>query len=110
MGRIKINKRLLFSFYIIVHLVVVSSLVAEEYTCDKEKEDRNRAKTLRYKIIALVLILIASAIGFCILLMGKVVPTLSPEKKNFFLVKTFVVGVILATRFIIYRTDEKLHQ
>jgi len=93
MGRIKIKKRLLFSFSILVHLVVVSSLVAEEYTCDKEKEDRDRAKTLRYKIIALVLILIASAIRVCIPLMGKVVPALSPEKNIFFLVKTFVAGV-----------------
>ena len=110
MGRIKINKRLLFSFSILVLLVVVSSLDVGECTYDKEKEDRDRAKTLTYKITALVSILIVSAIGVCIPLMGKVVPVLSPEENIFFLVKTFAAGVIVETRFIIYHTDEKLHQ
>jgi len=84
MVRFKINKHLLFSFSILVLLVVVPYLVVRECTYDKEKEYRDRAKALRYKITALVSILIASAIGVCIPLMRKVVLALSPEKNIFF--------------------------
>ncbi|TKY47900.1 Zinc transporter 1 [Spatholobus suberectus] len=70
-----------------------------ECTCDKEGEERDKAKALRYKIATLVSILVASAFGVCIPLLGKVIPTLSPEKDIFFIIKAFAAGVILATGF-----------
>ncbi|WVZ16205.1 hypothetical protein V8G54_009187 [Vigna mungo] len=60
----------------------------------------HKGKTLRYKITALVSILIAGAVGVCIPFLGKVIPALSPDKNVFFLLKAFVAGVILGTRFI----------
>ncbi|XP_047156657.1 zinc transporter 8-like [Vigna umbellata] len=100
MARFKINHQFLFSSSILIFLVVLPTLVKAECTCDEEEEDRDRGKAMRYKIAALVSILIASAVGVCIPLLGKVIPALSPEKNVFFLVKAFAAGVILATGFI----------
>ncbi|XP_014522941.1 zinc transporter 8 [Vigna radiata var. radiata] len=96
----KINNQFLFSSSILIFLVVLPTLVIAECTCDEEDEERDKGKAMRYKIAALVSILIASAVGVCIPLLGKVVPALSPEKNVFFLVKAFAAGVILATGFI----------
>ncbi|XP_022632277.1 zinc transporter 1-like [Vigna radiata var. radiata] len=76
------------------------SRVTTECTCDEEDENRDRGKTSRYKITTLVSILIADAVRVCIPLLGKVILALSQDKNVFFLIKAFVVGVILATRFI----------
>jgi len=92
--------KLLFSSFILIFLVVLPILVRAECTCDAEDEDRDKGKAMRYKITALVSILIASAIGVCIPLLGKVIPALSPEKDIFFIIKAFAAGVILATGFI----------
>ncbi|XP_058763095.1 zinc transporter 1-like, partial [Vicia villosa] len=45
-------------------------------------------------------LMVASAIGVCIPLLGKVIPALSPEKDIFFVIKAFAAGVILSTGFI----------
>jgi len=100
MGRFKGNDQLLFWSFMLILLVVLPTLVTAECTCDKEDEDHDRVKAMRYKIIALISILIASAIGLCIPLLGKVIPALSPEKDIFFMIKAFAAGVILATAFI----------
>ncbi|ESW17980.1 hypothetical protein PHAVU_006G003300 [Phaseolus vulgaris] len=92
--------KLLFSSFILIFLVVLPILVRAECTCDAEDEDRDKGKAMRYKITALISILIASAIGVCIPLLGKVIPALSPEKDIFFIIKAFAAGVILATGFI----------
>lgn len=81
-------------------LFIVPTLIAAECTCDEEDEERDRSKALRYKIAALVSILVASAIGVCLPLLGKVIPALSPEKDIFFIIKAFAAGVILSTGFI----------
>ncbi|XP_028778464.1 zinc transporter 8-like [Neltuma alba] len=81
-------------------LVVLPALVVSECTCEDEDEDRDRDKALRYKIAAIASILIASAVGVLIPVIGKFVPALSPEKDVFFMVKAFAAGVILATGFI----------
>ncbi|KAL2327147.1 hypothetical protein Fmac_020574 [Flemingia macrophylla] len=91
------RKALIFS---VLFLVILPTLVVSECTCDEEDEERDRGKALRYKVAALVSILSASAIGVCIPLIGKVVPSLSPEKDFFFFIKAFAAGVILATGFI----------
>lgn len=85
---------------LLIFLVVIPSLVAAECTCDEEDQERDKSKALRYKIAALISILVASAIGVCIPLLGKVIPALSPEKNIFFIIKAFAAGVILATGFI----------
>jgi len=95
MDRVKINY--LFSSFILVFLIVVPIVAAE---CEGENEDRNTAKSLKYKIIALLSILIGSGIGVCIPLLGRVIPALSPEKNIFVLIKALAAGVILATGFI----------
>ncbi|XP_020209130.1 zinc transporter 8 [Cajanus cajan] len=91
------KKVLIFSMVV---LVILPTLVASKCTCDEEDEERDKGKALRYKIAALVSILIASAIGVVIPLLGKIIPALSPEKDVFFFVKAFAAGVILATGFI----------
>ncbi|TKY47901.1 Zinc transporter 1 [Spatholobus suberectus] len=99
MDGFKRNNQLLI-FSILIFLVVLPTLVIAECTCDKEDEERDKAKALRYKIAALVSILVASAFGVCIPLLGKVIPALSPEKDIFFIIKAFAAGVILSTGFI----------
>nr|KYP42797.1 Zinc transporter 1 [Cajanus cajan] len=89
------KKVLIFS---LVVWVILLSLVASEFTCDEEDENRDKGKALRYKIAALVSILICNWCGYPLL--GKIIPALSPEKHAFFFVKAFVAGVILATGFI----------
>ncbi|PNX98522.1 zinc transporter 1-like protein, partial [Trifolium pratense] len=84
----------------ILIFLIIPTLIAAECTCDEEDEDRDKSKALRYKIAALVSILVASAIGVCIPLLGKVIPALSPEKDIFFVIKAFAAGVILSTGFI----------
>ncbi|XP_028778479.1 zinc transporter 5-like [Neltuma alba] len=89
----------IITFFIFL-LLVLLPLVVSECTCEDEEEDRDKDKALRYKIGAIVSILVASAIGVLIPVLGKFVPALSPEKGIFFLIKAFAAGVILATGFI----------
>ncbi|WJX32765.1 hypothetical protein P8452_21052 [Trifolium repens] len=84
----------------ILIFLIIPTLIAAECTCDEEDEDRDKSKALRYKIAALISILVASAIGVSIPLLGKVIPALSPEKDIFFIIKAFAAGVILSTGFI----------
>lgn len=81
-------------------LLMIPNLILAECTCDSEAEERDKNLALKYKIVAIVSILVASAIGVCIPFLGKIIPALSPEKNLFFLVKAFAAGVILATGFI----------
>ncbi|XP_058754036.1 zinc transporter 8-like [Vicia villosa] len=94
------NKNIkVLSFSILIFLII-PTLIAAECTCDEEDEDRNKSEALRYKIAALISIMVAGAIGVCIPLLGKLIPALSPEKDIFFVIKTFAAGVILSTAFI----------
>lgn len=63
-----------------------------------EKIDKNLAK--KYKIGALVSILVASAVGVSLPMLSRILPALHPEKDFFFMVKAFAAGVILSTGFI----------
>ncbi|KAE9605107.1 hypothetical protein Lal_00036645 [Lupinus albus] len=89
-----------FLTFSILIILILPTIVFGECTCDEEDEDRNRQKALKYKIAALISILVASVIGVCIPLLGKFVPALSPEKDIFFIIKSFAAGVILSTGFI----------
>ncbi|MBA0825873.1 hypothetical protein Goarm_010784 [Gossypium armourianum] len=75
-------------------------LVRGDCTCELGNEDRSKALALKYKMAAIVSILVATAIGVCFPLLGKTIDALYPEKDVFFVIKAFAVCVILSTRFI----------
>ncbi|CAI9093302.1 OLC1v1028771C2 [Oldenlandia corymbosa var. corymbosa] len=68
--------------------------------CAASGEDHNKSLALKYKYGAIASIFTASLIGVCIPVLGKTIPSLSPESNLFFVVKAFAAGVILATGFI----------
>ncbi|KAL9247338.1 hypothetical protein vseg_020779 [Gypsophila vaccaria] len=91
----------LLKFLFILSIIVLPILVAGECTCDQEDDPKDKSSlVLRYKIAALVIILVSSALGVSLPILGKNVPSLSPESNLFFLVKSFAAGVILSTGFI----------
>ncbi|GER53989.1 zinc/iron transporter [Striga asiatica] len=70
-------------------------------TCEPEAaEYRDKSLATKYKAAAIASILAAGAAGVCLPVVGKRVPSLSPERNMFFVVKAFAAGVILATGFI----------
>lgn len=68
--------------------------------CESEPELNNKSEALKYKLIAIASILVASAIGVSLPIVGKFVHAFRPENNLFFLIKAFAAGVILATGFI----------
>nr|XP_023885679.1 zinc transporter 8-like [Quercus suber]POE69338.1 zinc transporter 5 [Quercus suber] len=91
-------QQLLITLFCILFLL--PSSVFGECTCDAEDEGEDKPEALKYKIVGFVSILLASALGVCIPLLGRTVPALRPEKDIFFLIKAFAAGVILSTGFI----------
>ncbi|KAF8007484.1 hypothetical protein BT93_K1488 [Corymbia citriodora subsp. variegata] len=81
-------------------LLALIPVALADCTCESESEDRNKAEALRYKIVAIVSILVASTMGVCLPILGKRVPALHPERSIFFIIKAFAAGVILSTGFI----------
>lgn len=83
-------------------LYIYPTLVFGECVCDVEamSRDNNRQEALKYKVIAIASILVAGAFGVSLPLLGKKVPALRPENDNFFMIKAFAAGVILATGFV----------
>lgn len=83
-------------------LLLLTAIVLGECRCrcDPDDEEKSKSKTLYYKLGAIASILIASAIGVCIPVLGKAIPALSPERNFFFIIKAFAAGVILSTGFI----------
>ncbi|KAK9690251.1 hypothetical protein RND81_09G115700 [Saponaria officinalis] len=88
-------------YLFLISLLILPILVAGDCTCDQEDEpsDSNRV-LLKYKIAGLVTILVSGALGVSLPILGKNIPSLSPESNLFFLVKSFAAGVILSTGFI----------
>ncbi|XP_019152476.1 PREDICTED: zinc transporter 8-like [Ipomoea nil] len=85
-------------------LLLIPSLVAAECKCGGDEEDdgevHDKKLALKYKLAAIASILVASAIGVSLPVVGRRIPALSPEGSFFFMVKAFAAGVILATGFI----------
>lgn len=81
-------------------LLLIPTLIAGDCTCESESEERDKSQALKYKIAAIASILVASAIGVSLPILGKIIPALHPDKNFFFLIKAFAAGVILATGFI----------
>jgi len=88
---------------ILPYFSLTSNLITGEYcACDGggiRTPDLDRV-TLLYKIGAIVAILMASALGVSLPIVGKNIPALRAESAVFFLVKAFAAGVILSTGFI----------
>lgn len=90
---------------ILTYFPLTTDLFTAEYcACDENGSilsgDLNRDTTLPYKLGAIVAILLASALGVSLPIVGKNTPALRPESPLFFLVKAFAAGVILSTGFI----------
>ncbi|BBH01332.1 zinc transporter 1 precursor [Prunus dulcis] len=68
-----------------------------ECTCSKETQHHDKVKVLKFKLVAISSILIASVLGVSLPMLGKKIPTLRPENDIFFMIKAFAAGVILAT-------------
>ncbi|XP_073060817.1 LOW QUALITY PROTEIN: zinc transporter 8-like [Primulina eburnea] len=88
-------KTLFFAIMALLPIVIMA-----ECTCEADEEERNTSLALKYKLVAIASILVASAIGVCLPVLGKAVPALSPDRNFFFIVKAFAAGVILSTGFI----------
>ncbi|XP_071933382.1 zinc transporter 5-like [Coffea arabica] len=84
----------------LLFLLAFPSLVLGDCTCDAEEEDKNRSLALKYRFGAIAAIFLASLVGVCLPVLGKKIPSLSPENNFFFIIKAFAAGVILATGFI----------
>ncbi|EYU42825.1 hypothetical protein MIMGU_mgv1a0211901mg, partial [Erythranthe guttata] len=81
--------------------VVLLPAVLADCTCEAEEDgDRSRSLALKYKLAAIAAILVASAVGVCLPVVGRRVRALSPERNFFFVIKAFAAGVILSTGFI----------
>lgn len=82
-------------------LLLIPSIVLGKCTCDEDEDGvRDKKLALKYKFGAIASILVASAIGVSLPVVGKKIPALSPDGSFFFMVKAFAAGVILATGFI----------
>lgn len=80
---------------------LLPAAVFAECTCEPEESgSENKALALRYKVAAIASILAASAVGVFLPVVSRSVPTLSPDRNFFFIVKAFAAGVILSTGFI----------
>ena len=89
-----------FLTFSILIFLVLPNLVHSECKCENSDQVEDKTKALRCKIAALLSIVVASAIGVCIPLLGKIVPALSLQRDIFFMIKASAVGVILSTGFI----------
>lgn len=86
-------------FFLLLLLLLPITIYAE-CTCNFQNEERNKAEALKYKLAAIASVLIASAIGVSLPVLGKIFPAFSPENDFFFIIKAFAGGVILAAGFI----------
>ncbi|CAL9016492.1 unnamed protein product [Prunus brigantina] len=75
-------------------------MVFGDCTCESEDTKHNKEAAFKYKLGSIASILVASAVGVSLPLLGKKIPILRPENDIFFMIKAFAAGVILATGFI----------
>ncbi|MBA0795550.1 hypothetical protein Gohar_006405 [Gossypium harknessii] len=79
---IKFNQPQLFTF--LPFSILFPPLVRGDCTCELGNEDRSKALALKYKMAAIVSILVATAVGVCFPLLGKTIDALYPEMDVFF--------------------------
>ncbi|KAM7500397.1 hypothetical protein LguiA_024811 [Lonicera macranthoides] len=85
---------------LIIFLLLLLLPITLHAQCESESELNNKSEALKYKLIAIASILVASTIGILLPIVGKFVQAFRPENNLFFLIKAFAAGVILATGFI----------
>ncbi|GLJ39370.1 hypothetical protein SUGI_0803980 [Cryptomeria japonica] len=82
-------------------LFSTTSLVgAQESDCSVDQSCRNKDEALHLKLGAIASILIGSAIGVCLPILGRSISALRPDKDIFIIIKSFAAGVIVATGFV----------
>uniref|UniRef100_A0A803NRZ2 Uncharacterized protein n=1 Tax=Cannabis sativa TaxID=3483 RepID=A0A803NRZ2_CANSA len=84
---------------LLIVFFVFPTLVFGDCTCDYEAIEGQNREALKFKIGAIVSILLAGAFGVSLPILGNKVPALRPENDIFFMIKAFAAGVILATGF-----------
>uniref|UniRef100_A0A7N2LKM5 Uncharacterized protein n=2 Tax=Quercus lobata TaxID=97700 RepID=A0A7N2LKM5_QUELO len=93
-----------FSTYILNLLFLLVLFLPTTYgdcgCTDSGSTQSGNSTALKYKLGAIASILVASAVGVSIPLLGKKIKALRPENDFFFVIKAFAAGVILATGFI----------
>ncbi|XP_014506179.1 fe(2+) transport protein 1-like [Vigna radiata var. radiata] len=93
--------RLVLIITAIVFLLLAEAPPTTAEECnDKWESCRNKAESLKLKVIAIFSILVTSMIGVSIPLFSRSVPALQPDRDLFVLVKAFASGVILATGYM----------
>ncbi|XP_075674599.1 zinc transporter 5-like [Castanea sativa] len=86
----------IFTLILLVGPIQVSS----KCTCESQEEDGNISEALKYKLVSIASILLASALGVSLPFLVKRFRFLNPEKDIYFLIKAFAAGIILATGFV----------
>ncbi|KAL7086573.1 hypothetical protein ACP275_13G009700 [Erythranthe tilingii] len=82
-------------------VILLPAAVLGDCTCEAEEDGgESKSLALKYKVGAIAAILVASAVGVMLPVVGRRVPALSPERNFFFVIKAFAAGVILSTGFI----------
>ncbi|KAK8526098.1 hypothetical protein V6N13_017164 [Hibiscus sabdariffa] len=88
-----------FVLFIIVVVIAPSALAQ----CEEEMVANgchDKRESMKLKAIAFVAILVSSMVGVCLPLFSSHVPSLSPDRDLFTVVKAFASGVILATGYM----------
>ncbi|KAK4491862.1 hypothetical protein RD792_002641 [Penstemon davidsonii] len=93
------HKIIIFSSLIML-LFLIPTTVSGDCTCQDETEQSNKSEVLKFKIGAIVAVLVAGGIGISLPLVGRKFEVLRPENDIFFMIKAFAAGVILATGFV----------
>ncbi|KAM0000380.1 putative zinc/iron permease [Helianthus debilis subsp. tardiflorus] len=82
-------------------LALLPSMVTPQCNMeDNSYNNTNKHESLKYKIAAILTILLAGGIGVSIPQLGNKVEALNPDNDIFFMIKAFAAGVILGTGFI----------
>ncbi|CAJ2650338.1 fe(2+) transport protein 1-like [Trifolium pratense] len=89
----------LISIIFILITLFTSKALAD---CESESSNscNNKEKALPLKIISIFAILVTSMIGVSLPLVSRSIPSLSPERDLFVIVKCFAAGIILGTGFM----------
>ncbi|GMY33149.1 zinc transporter 1-like [Fagus crenata] len=81
-------------------LIIFLPTIYGDCTCDDVGNTKNDNSTaLKYKLGSIASILVASAVGVSIPLLGKKLRALRPENDFFFIIEAFAAGVILVSGF-----------
>ncbi|KAI7758376.1 hypothetical protein M8C21_013737 [Ambrosia artemisiifolia] len=82
-------------------LTLLPTMVAPQCNIENNSySDENQHESLKFKIVAILTILLAGGIGVSIPQLGKKIEALNPDNDIFFMIKAFAAGVILGTGFI----------